>query len=84
MASGLLTTFCTSASRSQLRLSRKPKRSVVSEGEKRSADDGNGVGDWKRLWRAGSKEKLKSSYGPGGWRGLAIGSAVEDEECSRL
>jgi len=37
-------TGCSMLSNSQLKLSRKPSKSVVSDGEKRSAEDGNGGG----------------------------------------
>ena len=53
-------------SNSQLKLSRKPRRSVVSEAEKRSADDGSGGGWGKRLDREGSNENSKSAKGTGG------------------
>jgi hypothetical protein len=58
------------ALRSQLRspkLSRKPRRFVVSEGEKRSAEEGSGGGGGKRLGSDGSNElKSKSWNGAGG------------------
>ena len=50
-------------------MSRKPKRSVVSAGEKRSAEEGRGGGFGKRFEREGSKENSKSAKGTGGWRG---------------
>jgi hypothetical protein len=50
-------------------LSKKPKRSVVSEGEKRSAEEGRGGGFGKRFEREGSKENSKSAKGTGGWSG---------------
>ena len=48
------------------KLSRKPRRSVVSEGEKRSAEDGRGGGFGKRFEREGSKVNSKSAKGTGG------------------
>lgn len=47
------------------KLSRKPRRSVVSDGEKRSA--GGGFGN--KFGREGSKENSKSEKGPGGCGG---------------
>jgi len=46
-----------------LKLSRKPRKSVVSESEKRPAEGGKGGGGGKR---EGSKEKSKSVNGAGG------------------
>lgn len=66
---GLTATFSMSACRSQLRLSKKPSRSVVSDAEKRSAEEGSGGGVGKRLCRAGSKANVKSSNGTGGCSG---------------
>lgn len=57
-----------STSKSQLKLSRNPSRSVVSEGEKRSAEGGNGaesVGG-NRDERAGSNAYSNSEKGTGG------------------
>lgn len=57
-----------SDSKSQLKLSRNPRRSVVSEGEKRSADAGRGADEeGKKLERAGSNAYSKSANGTGGW-----------------
>jgi hypothetical protein len=47
-------------SNSQLKLSRKPRRSVVSDDVKRSAEEGKGGGEGNRLLKAGSKENSKS------------------------
>lgn len=56
-----------SESKSQLKLSRKPRRSVVSDGEKRSADEGKGAdGGGKRVESAGSNAYSKSANGTGG------------------
>lgn len=60
-------------SNSQLKLSRKPSKSVVSDGENRSADEGSGGGAGKRLDSAGSNENSKSANGTGGCRGGACG-----------
>lgn len=49
------------------KLSRKPKRFMVSSGEKRSAEEGRGGGLGKML---GSKEKSKSGKGAGGRNGV--------------
>ena len=46
-------------------MSRNPRRSVVSDAENRSADDGNGGGLGKRWFMDGSNP-AKSSKGPGG------------------
>lgn len=57
-----------SDSKSQLKLSRKPRRSVVSDGEKRSAEGGNGADDGgNKLESAGSNAYSKSANGTGGW-----------------
>lgn len=53
-----------SDSKSQLKLSRKPSRSVVSEGENRSAEGGKEGGN--KLESAGSKTYSKSAKGTGG------------------
>jgi len=56
-----------SVSKSQLKLSRKPRRSVVSDGEKRSAEGGRGVEEGgNRLESAGSNAYSKSANGTGG------------------
>lgn len=56
-----------SVSKSQLKLSRKPRRSVVSDGEKRSADGGRGADDGgNKLESAGSNAYSKSANGTGG------------------
>jgi hypothetical protein len=47
-----------------LKLSRNPRRSVVSEGEKRSADDGMGIGGGDNPERA-SNEYSNSEKGGG-------------------
>jgi hypothetical protein len=51
-----------------LKLSRKPSRSVVSDWEKRSADEGIGTGGGggKNWEMDGSKVNWKSSKGTGG------------------
>jgi len=54
-------------------LSRKPSRSVVSAGEKRSAEGGRGGGFGKRFEREGSKVNSKSEKGTGGWRVMVGG-----------
>lgn len=57
-----------SASNSQLKLSRKPSKSVVSDWEKRSAEEGSGIcgGGGKKSEMEGSKENWKSAKGTGG------------------
>ena len=56
-----------SESKSQLKLSRKPRRSVVSDGEKRSAEGGKRADDGgNRLESAGSNAYSKSANGTGG------------------
>jgi len=51
------------------KLSRKPRRSVVSDGEKRSAESGTGGGFGNKFGSDGSKENSKSEKGPGGCGG---------------
>jgi len=53
-------------SMSQLKLSRKPSRSVVSEGENRSAEGGSGGCGGNKFERAGSKVNSKCEKGRGG------------------
>jgi hypothetical protein len=53
-------------------LSRKPSRSVVSAGEKRTAEDGRGGGFGKIFDREGSKENSKSENGAGGCKGEVV------------
>lgn len=78
-----------SVSKSQLKLSRKPRRSVVSDGEKRSAEGGRGADEGgKRLERAGSNAYSKSANGTGG-RGEGGKDMVKDKAttgqmCSRV
>lgn len=56
-----------SASKSQLKLSRNPRRSVVSDGENRSADDGSGAGrGGNSSESAGSNAYSNSENGTGG------------------
>lgn len=56
-----------SGSKSQLKLSRNPRRSVVSDGENRSAEGRSGIDEGgKRLDKAGSKAYSKSAKGTGG------------------
>lgn len=57
-----------SASNSQLKLSKKPNRSVVSDCEKRSAEEGIGIGGGggKNSEMDGSKVNSKSANGAGG------------------
>jgi hypothetical protein len=77
-----------------LKLSRKPNRSVVSEGvkrsvvsgAKRSAEDGKGGGGGKRLDNAGSKVKSKSAKGAGGIGGedMVVGDEEEEVKATEL
>ena len=60
------------------KLSRKPRRSVVSEGEKRSAEDGSGGGLGKRLDKEGSNVNSKSEKGGGGRGEWDIVGQVEE------
>jgi hypothetical protein len=64
-------------SNSQLKLSRKPSKLVVSDGEKRSADEGKGGGWGKMAERAGSKEKSKSANGTGVWGVVEVEEDME-------
>jgi len=57
---------CSDSSNSQLKLSRKPRISVVSDWVNRSAAGGNGGGEGKRWCRTGSKLNSKSANGTGG------------------
>ena len=57
---------CSDSSNSQLKLSRKPRISVVSDWVNRSAAGGNGGGEGKRLCKTGSKLNSKSAKGTGG------------------
>lgn len=72
-----------SVSKSQLKLSRKPRRSVVSDGEKRSADGGKGADDGgNKLERAGSNAYSKSAKATGG-RGEGGKDMVKDRDDDR-
>ena len=57
---------CSDSSNSQLKLSRKPRRSVVSDWVNKSAAGGSGGGEGKRWCRTGSKLNSKSAKGTGG------------------
>lgn len=57
---------CSDSSNSQLKLSRKPRRSVVSDWVNKSAAGGRGGGEGKRWCRTGSKLNSKSAKGTGG------------------
>ena len=57
---------CSDSSNSQLKLSRKPRMSVVSDWVNKSAAGGSGGGEGKRLCRTGSKLNSKSAKGTGG------------------
>ena len=74
-----------SDSKSQLKLSRKPRRSVVSDGEKRSADGGNGAADvGNKFVSAGSNAYSKSANGTGGWGDMVDDNrrrAIPDSRC---
>jgi len=68
-----------------LKLSRKPKISVVSDAEKRSAEDGKGGGFGKRFDNEGSNENSKSAKGTGGWSGGCWDDmVVKDEDASAV
>lgn len=57
---------CSDSSNSQLKLSRKPRMSVVSDWVNKSAAGGNGGGEGKILCKTGSKLNSKSANGTGG------------------
>ena len=57
---------CSDSSNSQLKLSRKPRMSVVSDWVNRSAAGGSGGGEGNRWCRTGSKLNSKSAKGTGG------------------
>jgi hypothetical protein len=59
-------------SNSQLKLSRKPSKSVVSDWENRSADEGKGCCGGNKFERAGSKVNSKSENGTGGGRDINL------------
>lgn len=69
-------------SNSQLKLSRNPSRSVVSDWEKRSAEDGTviGVGGGKNSEMEGSKLNSKSAKGTGGCTGGLLDMMVVEEQ----
>jgi hypothetical protein len=57
---------CSDSSNSQLKLSRKPRMSVVSDWVNKSAAGGNGGGEGKIWCKTGSKLNSKSAKGTGG------------------
>jgi len=63
---------CSDSSNSQLKLSRKPRMSVVSDWVNKSAAGGNDGGEGKRLCRTGSKLNSKSAKGTGGESIVAV------------
>ena len=63
---------CSVSSNSQLKLSRKPRISVVSDWVNKSAAGGNGGGEGKRWCRTGSKLNSKSAKGTGGESIVAV------------
>ena len=63
---------CSDSSNSQLKLSRKPRMSVVSDWVNKSAAGGRGGGEGKRWCRTGSKLNSKSANGTGGESIVAV------------
>ena len=57
---------CSDSSNSQLKLSRKPRMSVVSDWVNKSAAGGNGGGEGKMWCKTGSKLNSKSAKATGG------------------